>query len=102
MEPGCRGSDDVSVLVQEGTGLLNRDGDRFPVDREELGQQCLRAGLAQVQDGRQDPVGGGELEAGARALGAATFGTAPREALLLALLPGPFAMEKPVQSALLQ
>ena len=57
------GATDVSVLVQEGTGLRTAMVTLFRRP-EELGQQCPRAGLAQVQDGRQTRSAGASLRRG--------------------------------------
>jgi hypothetical protein len=55
-------------------------------DPEELGQEVLCAEFAQVEDGGQDPIGGGEGVLGACSSSAASLAAAPLVAVVFALL----------------
>jgi hypothetical protein len=74
----------VSVLVEYLTGLGDCLPDGVGVDAQQVGQDAVGADLAQVDDGDENPVCGGEQTAASRAR-CPTSGTA---ALLEAALSG--------------
>ncbi|ABW10816.1 transposase mutator type [Parafrankia sp. EAN1pec] len=80
---GCRRDRDV-LLVQEMPDVGDRLTDRPRCDFQHVRQEPLRADLAQVNDGDQDPVAGREQGSAVGAGGVATWSAA---SLVAALLP---------------
>ncbi len=77
VKPGRCGLDGDAVLVQQLPGCADRPADGGAVGAEHAGDHGLREGQAQVQEGRQDPVGKREPGCGACARCPAPLPAAP-------------------------
>lgn len=71
------------MFGQEGLDLVNGPGEGAAVDSEELGEEVSGAEFAQVENGGQDSVGGGQLVLGSSAPGTDAFASSLPESSLL-------------------